>query len=65
VGVIREGRNDVRAGVDEIPVQLRHDLGMLEDGLGHERTRLHVTTPLELEEIALGADHRASPEPFE
>src|SRR5436309_15736550 len=64
VGVIREGRNDVRTGVDEISVQLRHDLGMVEDSLGHERARLHVATPLELEEIALGADHRALPEPF-
>jgi hypothetical protein len=64
VGVIREGRHDVRAGVDEISVQLRHDLGMVEHGLGHERARLHVATPLELEEIALGADHRASLEPF-
>jgi hypothetical protein len=38
---------------------------MVEDGLGHERARLHVAAPLELEEITLGADHRASPEPFE
>src|SRR5438132_14400730 len=64
VGVIREGRNDVRTGVDEIAVQLRHDLGMVEDGFGRERARLHVATPLELEEIALGADHRALVEPF-
>src|SRR6266550_9058357 len=64
VGVIREGRNDVRTGMNEISVQLRHDLGMVEDGLGHERARLHVAAPLELEEIPLGADHRASLEPF-
>src|SRR4029077_6145213 len=36
---------------------------MVEDGLGDERARLHVAATLELEEIALGADHRALLEP--
>ena len=44
---------------------LGDELGMLEHDLGHERPRLEVAAPLELEEVTLGADHRASPEPFE
>ena len=43
----------------EIAMHLRHDLRVLEHGFGNERTRLHVAAPLELEEIALGADDRA------
>ena len=43
----------------ELAVQLRDDLGVLEDDLGHERARLQVATALELEQVALGAQDRA------
>ena len=59
VGVVGEGLDDVRAGVHELAVQLRHQLRVLEHDLGDERARLQVAAPLELEEVALGADDRA------
>ena len=65
VRVVRERLHDVGARVHEVAVQLRDDLGMVEHDLGHERAGLQVAAPLELEEIALGADHRALVEPLE
>ena len=47
----------------ELAVQLRDELGMLEHHLGDERARLQVTAALQLEEVALGADHGALLEP--
>jgi len=51
--------------VDELAGQLPHDLGMLEDDLGHERARLQVTAALALEQVALGADDGTLLEPLE
>ena len=51
--------------MDEVAVQLAHDLGMLEHDLGHVRPGLEVAPPLELEQIALGADHRPRRQPLE
>ena len=65
VGVVRERLDDVGAGVDELAVQLRHQLGVLEHDLGHERPRLQVAAPLEFEEVALGADDGALRETIE
>ena len=56
--VVRERLDDVGARVHELAVQLRDELGMIEHDLGDERAGLEVAPPLELEEVALGADHR-------
>ena len=45
--------------MDELAVQLGHQLRVVEHDLGHERTRLQVSPPLEFEEVALRADDRA------
>ncbi len=65
VRVVRERLDDVGARAHEVAVQLRDDLGMLEHDLGDEGAGLQIAAPLELEEIALGADHRALVEPLE
>jgi hypothetical protein len=57
VRVVGERLDDVGPGVDEIAMDLRDDLRMVEHGFRHERAGLHVTAPLELEQVALGADH--------
>ena len=62
VRVVGQRLDDLRAGVDEVAVELRDDLRMLEHGLGDECARLQVPTPLELEDVALGTDHRATVE---
>ena len=64
VAVIGERLDDVGARVDEIAVRLGNDLRMLEHDLGHEGPGLQVAPALELEEVALGADHRAGFEPL-
>ena len=58
MSVIGEGLDHVGAGVDEVAVQLAHQIGMLEHDFGHECAGLQIAAPLELEEIALGADDR-------
>ena len=63
--VVRERLDDVRAGADELAVELRDDLGLLEHDLGDERAGLQIPAALELEEVPLGADHRALVEPLE
>ena len=65
VGVVGERLDDVRAGVDEVAVELVDDLRMLEHDLGDERARLQVAAALELEDVALGADHGALLEALE
>ena len=56
--VIGEGLDDVRAGMNEVAMELDDDLGMLEHDLGHESSCLEIAAPLELEDVAFGADHR-------
>src|SRR3546814_2401415 len=56
---------DVAAGVHEVLVQASHRLRMLEHDLRHEGAGLQVAAALQLEEIALGADHRALRQAFE
>ena len=51
--------------MDEVAVELRHDLRVLEHDLGHEGAGLQVPAPLELEDVALGADHGALVEPLQ
>ena len=65
VPVVRERLDDVRAGVDELPVEPGDDLRVLEHDLGDEGAGLEVPAPLALEQVSLGADHRALFEPLE
>ena len=65
VGVVRERLDDVGTSVDELPVQLGDERRLLEDDLRHERPRLQVAAPLELEEVPLGADDGPLAEAFE
>ena len=65
VRVVGERLDHVGAGMNEVSVQLRHDLRMVEHDLGHERARLEVSPALELEEVTLRADDRALLEPFQ
>jgi hypothetical protein len=64
MGVVGERLHDVGSRVDDLLVQRLHPVGMLEHDLGHEGARLQITAALELEQIAFGADHGASGEPF-
>jgi hypothetical protein len=59
MGVVSERLDDVGARMNEVPMELRDDLRMLEHDLGHESARLQIAPPLELEDVALGADHGA------
>src|SRR5947199_9045360 len=58
MSVVRECLHDVGACMHELPVQLGHDLGMLENDLRNECAGLQVAAALTLEEVALRADHR-------
>ena len=60
VRVVGERLDDVRARMHEFAVQLRHDLGVLQHDLRDEGAGLQIAAPLELEQIAFGADHRAA-----
>ncbi len=51
--------------MDELLVQDPNQVGPLQHDLGHVRTGLQVAPPLELEQIALGADHRPLVEPLQ
>ena len=65
MAVVRERLHHVRAGVDELAVQLDHDLRVVEHDLRDEGARLQVATALALEEVALGTDHGPLFEPLE
>ena len=56
VAVVGERLDDVGAGVDEVAMELDDDLRVVEHDLGDEGSGLQVAPPLELEDIALGAD---------
>ena len=45
-------------------MQLTHRAGKVEHDLGHVRASLDVTAALQLEDIALGPEHRALREPL-
>ena len=65
VRVVRERLDHVRAGVDEVSVELLDEIGVFEDHLRHEGARLEIAAPLELEEVPLGADDGPGGEPLE
>ena len=62
VGVIGERFHDIRTRMNEVAMQLRHCLGMLEHDFRNECAGLQITASLELEDIAFGADHRSGVE---
>jgi hypothetical protein len=59
VRVVGQRHHDVGAGPQELPVQLADGVRLIQDDFGNERARLDVAAPLELEDVALGADHDA------
>ena len=59
VPVVGERLDDVGSRPHELDVQLAHDVRVLEHDLGDEAARLEIAPPLELEQVALGADDRA------
>ena len=63
--VIRESFDNVRTGVDEIAMDLRDDLRMIQHRLGDERTGLHIAAPFEFEQVAFGANDGAVSQPLE
>ena len=65
MGVVGERFHHVGAGVHEIAMELRDDLGVLEHDFRHIGARLQVAPALELEHVAFGADHRAFVEAVE
>ena len=58
MGIVGKCFDNVRTRMDEVAMQLRHGLRMLEHDFRHECASLQVTAPLELEDIAFRADHR-------
>jgi hypothetical protein len=65
MGVVGEGLDHVRSGVDELAVERFDEVRPLEDDFGHIGAGLEIAAPLELEEVPFGADHRALGEPLE
>jgi hypothetical protein len=65
VGVVGERLDHVRAGVDELAVELRDLLGVVEHDLRHKRPGLEVAPALQFEQVTLGADDGAFGQPFE
>ncbi len=59
VAVVRERLDDVAAGAHELPVQLRHHVGVVQHHFGHVRAGLQVAPSFELEQVALRAQDRA------
>jgi hypothetical protein len=51
--------------MDELAMELRDEIRVLQDNLGHVGPGLQVPAPLELEEVSLGANHRPNGEPIE
>src|SRR5919199_357162 len=64
VRVVRERDHHVRSRAQELAVQLADRLRLVEDHLGHIGAGLDVAAPLQLEDVALGADDDALSEPL-
>jgi hypothetical protein len=56
---------DLRAGTQELAVQLCERVGMFDDDLRREGPRLNVPTLLELEQVSPVAEHRTFREPLQ
>jgi hypothetical protein len=59
VAVIRERDHHLGPGAQELAVELGDRLGAVEDDLGDVRAALQIAAPLELEQVALGAENDA------
>src|SRR5690349_12267247 len=57
VRVVGQRHHHVRARAQELAMQLTHGVRVVEYHLGHERARLDVAAPLQLEDVALGAEY--------
>ena len=64
-GVEGHGLQHLGARHQELAVQLRQGLRMLDHHLRRERTRLHVAALLQLEQVAAVAQHRTFGQPFQ
>ena len=62
--VVREGDHHLRPRAQELAVELAHRLGVVEHDLRDERAGLEVAAPLELEQVALGAQDGVLRESF-
>jgi hypothetical protein len=65
VRVVGKCLDDIRAGVDELTVELSDEVRMLQHDLRSIGPGLEVPASLELEEVPLGADDRTSFEPVQ
>ena len=65
MGVVGEGQHDVGARVQEVAVQLGHDLRVVQHRLRHVGACGKIAAPLDLEQIALGADDGPCCQPLE
>jgi len=65
VRVVGKCLDDVRAGVDELTMELSDEVRMLQHHFRSIGPGLQVPASFELEEVPLGADHRTSFEPVQ
>ena len=65
VAVVGERDHDLGAGAQELAVQLADGVREVEHDLRHVRAALQVAAALELEQVALGAEHDAVVESLE
>ena len=65
VGIVGEGQHHVGASAQEVAVQAGDRIGVFQHHFGHVGTGGDVAGPLELEQIALGADERPGLEAIE
>ena len=64
VGIIGKRLDDVGARTGKIAMKLAHHIRLFEHDLRHERARLNIAAPLQLEEVALGTNDGSRIEPF-
>jgi hypothetical protein len=57
MGIVGQGLHNVRAGPNELPVQLAQGLRIIEHYLWNIRPSLEVSAALKLEEIAFCTEH--------
>ena len=65
MGVVGEGQHHVGARVQEIAVQLGHDIRVVQDRFRNIGAGGEIAAPLDLEQIALGTDDRPCCQPLE
>src|SRR5439155_6317908 len=65
VRIVRERHHDISARPKELAMELSERVGSIQDDLRHVRPGLDVAPPLEFEDVALGAQHRATLQPLE